>query len=313
MKCKQTFTPPHKKLLLAGIMAIFLCGCSSPGYSNQSQAQPENSMQVTESTTSDINLKTESFDSESSFWECASEKYSTEFQDVRDGNIKFQYAVVDGIIANCSSTGDGKVKIVVGYQMGDESYQFFEDSINVENSDIRYGKELLNTLVTNDTVRVCVWVVNSDFLDYGNLVAIQKTGHIDNFVQNYISESESKTKHDQLSDSADSRLKNASVFTADVYNGSSTEAIGQRAYIILTKSDLQEITAEGYSQFVSSVVKDSGYNWFSIICDDGTGINFAGSSSAFATYGKLDNEGGIIEPIGYITLTENGYTYENAK
>lgn len=287
-------------------------GCASSDTSSTINTVAD-SAAVTEASKPNINLKTDSFDSEESFWEYAINEYSTEFQQIRDSNIKFQYVVVDGIIVSCKYTDNGKVKLVVGYQMGDGSYQFFEDYVDTTKSSIRYGADLLNSLSTNDTVRVCVWVVNSDFLDYGNLVAIQKTGHTDNFVQDYIAnaETESVTAQSSDSNSADSRLQNATLFKADVYNGTGSEAIGQRAYIVLPKSALLEITAEGYAQFVNSVVKDSGYNWFTIVCDDGTGINFAGSLSSFATYGEIDSEGSITNPIGYISLTEDGYVYES--
>ena len=93
-------------------------------------------------------------------------------------------------------------------------------------------------------------------------------------------------------------------------NGFGTEVIGQRAYIIIPKDDLKNVTENEFSEFVNSNIKGKGYNWFTITCDDGMGINFAGDLSSFATYGKVDNEGSITEPIGYITLTENGYIYE---
>lgn len=314
MNSKHTFTPPPLTFASVVSVSLLIAGCTSSDTSSTINATVNNAA-VTEASKPNINLKTDFFDSDESFWECAINEYSTDFQQIRDGNIKFQYVVVDGIIASCKYTDNGKVKLVVGYQMGDGSYQFFEDYVDTTKSSIRYGADLFNTLLTNDTVRVCVWVINSDFLDYGNLVAIQKTGHTDNFVQEYIANAESESVTDQSSNSnsTDSRLKNATIFTADVYNGTSTEVIGQRAYIILPKDALKEITAEGYSQFVSSAVKDSGYNWFSIICDDGTGINFAGCSSAFATYGEMDSEGSITDPIGYISLTEDGYVYESIK
>lgn len=109
------------------------------------------------------------------------------------------------------------------------------------------------------------------------------------------------------------KFKNAIIFEADVTNGFGTEVIGKRAYIIMPKEVLQEITEEEYATFVETSVDGSGYNWFSIICDDGTGINFAGSFSAFGTYGELDNEGCITKALGYITLTETGYLYESAE
>lgn len=109
----------------------------------------------------------------------------------------------------------------------------------------------------------------------------------------------------------DQRLMNAVVMTADVYNGSNTQIIGQRAFITIPKEVLKQISEKGYVNFLNAKVKDSGYNWFSIICDDGTGICFAGSFTGLGTYGKINNEGSVTETIGNISVTENGYEYES--
>lgn len=53
-----------------------------------------------------------------------------------------------------------------------------------------------------------------------------------------------------------------------------------------------------------------GYKGFVIKCGDGTGIVHAGSYYACAVYGKLDTDGCIAEPYGYIYLTDNGFIYE---
>lgn len=103
------------------------------------------------------------------------------------------------------------------------------------------------------------------------------------------------------------------VKTADVKSGSG-DVIGQRAYISVLKSKFETVTEENYKEFVESVVKDSGYNWFTIKCDDGTGVCFPGSMYHVGDYGKLDDEGAILESYGTITLNENnGYTYEQAE
>lgn len=97
--------------------------------------------------------------------------------------------------------------------------------------------------------------------------------------------------------------------TKDVKSGSG-EVIGQRAYIRITKAQLKEITEENYKEFAESVVKESGYNWVSIICDDGTGICFPGSMYYVGDYGKLDDDGAIVESVGTISLAEDGsYSY----
>ena len=96
----------------------------------------------------------------------------------------------------------------------------------------------------------------------------------------------------------------------DVKTGSG-DKIGEYAYIRITKAQLQAITEENYKEFVETVVKDSGYNWVAILCDDGTGICFPGSMYYVGTYGKQDTDGSILEDYGTITLDENGgYTYE---
>ena len=108
-------------------------------------------------------------------------------------------------------------------------------------------------------------------------------------------------------------LLNAEVKTADVTNGTGTDKIGTRAYIEVSKSDLSSISDSDYADFIDTAVKDSGNNWFSIICDDGTGIIFTGSSAEIADYGKMDTEGRVTEVIGYIVLRSGNYSYEAAE
>lgn len=106
-------------------------------------------------------------------------------------------------------------------------------------------------------------------------------------------------------------LMQAKVKKAKIKNGLGTGQVGERAYIEINKEDLRNVTQEDFKEFASSVVKDSGYNWVSIICNDGTGICFIGSMEYLAQYGKIDNEGAIEEVIGDITIGDSGtYIYE---
>lgn len=82
------------------------------------------------------------------------------------------------------------------------------------------------------------------------------------------------------------------------------------AYIEVNKDTLKEITEEEYRAFAEEVVRNSGYRWFTIKCEDGTGIVHASSYYACAVYGKLDTDGCIVEPYGYIYLTDSGFIYE---
>ena len=98
---------------------------------------------------------------------------------------------------------------------------------------------------------------------------------------------------------------------ANVMNGTRTEKIGEYGYINITKEELKTVTEEQYKEFATTKVKDSGYNWVSIICDDGPGICFTGSMYYLGTYGNLDNEGCITEGIGNITLqSDDSFKYE---
>lgn len=106
-------------------------------------------------------------------------------------------------------------------------------------------------------------------------------------------------------------LTQAKVKTAEVMNGSGTEEIGERAYIEISKEDLQDVTQEDFKEFADTVVKDSGYNYFTVVCNDGTGVFFGGSGIIIVSYGKLNDEGMLEETVGDILLQDNGeYTYE---
>lgn len=108
-------------------------------------------------------------------------------------------------------------------------------------------------------------------------------------------------------------LMDYDLIVKDVKSGSG-DVIGEYAYIRIMKKQLEEIAEENYKEFAESVVKDSGYNWVAILCDDGTGICFPGSMYYVADYGKQDADGSILESYGTITLNESGgYTYDKAE
>lgn len=121
---------------------------------------------------------------------------------------------------------------------------------------------------------------------------------------------EAKTEPEEAKPESDNPLMNVEIRIADVMNGAKSEKIGEWAEIQIRKETLKGITQEQFAEFCNEIVKDSGCNWFTISCEDGTGIHFAGSISYVSTYGNLDNEGCIAESIGTITLQEDGtYSY----
>ena len=71
-------------------------------------------------------------------------------------------------------------------------------------------------------------------------------------------------------------LLDAEVQVNDVMNGAGTEKIGEWAEVNISKEVLKTVTNDQFTEFCTNVVDNSGYNWFTIMCDDGTGIVFSG-------------------------------------
>lgn len=109
----------------------------------------------------------------------------------------------------------------------------------------------------------------------------------------------------------DNPLMTAAFKTAPVLNGSGTEKIGDRGYIEITKEDLKSVTEEQYRTFIEKCVSGAGYNWVSIICDDGTGLSI--SNPSVSVYGELNDEGMITKTLGGIYDMDGGYQYKEAE
>jgi hypothetical protein len=322
MKSKHTFTPPRKitAFLLVGVLVLSSAGCSG-------SASDSNSVESTSAYCSDL----PTFTTEKKFWSYVDQNIPViTLADISGGAYNGSYVLIDSVIlgsycksSKSSSDGYDHIECRPAFATGDASYTEYYFYIAPSLApDFQYGTSYATEMQKNDLVRWCLLLNENGSFTENSIIGLKKIGTEANptlVTPEPVSESapdspESATSTESVAsdpDSADSRLKNATVFTADVYSGTGAEIVGQRAYVILPKDALLELTADGFTQFVNTVVKDSGYNWFSIICDDGTGINFSGSIYSFATYGELDSEGGITSPIGYITLSENGYVYES--
>lgn len=101
---------------------------------------------------------------------------------------------------------------------------------------------------------------------------------------------------------------------ADVKNGTGTEVIGKWASIEISKQELQESGKENFVSFVKSKVDGSGYNWFTLIFGDGTGLQFNESVISVGTYGEIDEDGCVTKSIGTILLkSDNSYEYSEAE
>lgn len=109
---------------------------------------------------------------------------------------------------------------------------------------------------------------------------------------------------------SDNPLIAAGIMDGFILNGSQNKVLGKYAKVYIDKADLKEISLEQYSEFCEAVLKPYLYGWTTIMCKDGTGIQFVGSQSAIATYGRVDYEGKILDAYGDIIQTADGFVYE---
>ena len=107
-----------------------------------------------------------------------------------------------------------------------------------------------------------------------------------------------------LANKSYSGISNISV--KDVFSGSG-ERIGKRGYAVFNPDT---ITETSLFEFYNEKIKDSGYNYYTLVNlkDRTKGIVFAGCYAG-ATYGDIDNTGGICSGDGDIEVTSTGITY----
>ena len=107
-------------------------------------------------------------------------------------------------------------------------------------------------------------------------------------------------------------LLKAELREADIMNGSGNAAIGTRAYIYVKKQELIDLTQDDFKEFIDKVVKDSEYNYVTIIAEDASkAILFPSSMVEAAQYGIVNVDGTLKTVFGYITLQSDGtYKYE---
>lgn len=85
---------------------------------------------------------------------------------------------------------------------------------------------------------------------------------------------------------------------------------GYRAYIEIGKEDALSASMEEYLEFLSQRVEDSGYNWWTVCFDDGTGLVYTGSLTYAVEYGALNSDGTMSCGYGYLMPEDDGtYSY----
>ena len=85
-----------------------------------------------------------------------------------------------------------------------------------------------------------------------------------------------------------------------VMNGLGTKPIGTRAELTVDKDSVKNLSDQDFDSFIETEIAGKEYNWFTIMFNDGTGIIFTGCDTTLPVYGKVDKEGMLEKPIGYI-------------
>lgn len=102
-------------------------------------------------------------------------------------------------------------------------------------------------------------------------------------------------------------LTGNALLDAEVHTTSSGSE--KHAYIQISKADALQVSMKEYLDFTTQRIDNHGYNWWTIIFDDGTGLVYTGSLSYSAEYGILNNDDTISHGYGYLYPNKDG-TYE---
>lgn len=101
------------------------------------------------------------------------------------------------------------------------------------------------------------------------------------------------------------------VLTADVMNGPKTKAIGTYAYIEMNRSELDGLSDDQWVE-IFDAVDGMDYNYFSIVCEDGTGAVFPGCSF-MASVGEMDDNGAIVKSEKELMCPDGKLSVEQAE
>ena len=96
----------------------------------------------------------------------------------------------------------------------------------------------------------------------------------------------------------------------DVLSGSG-DKIGERIAFSFNKAEFQSISYDDIKAFMDDKLegyKEDGYNYCSIVFDDGTGICFSGCSPILAAYGTIDGDGMVTESKGFLEDKDTYFT-----
>ncbi len=111
----------------------------------------------------------------------------------------------------------------------------------------------------------------------------------------------------------DNFLLDAVINTEELYISGSNEVQGLRGYINVSSSELSSMTPSQYYDFYETVLKNSSYQWFSIVCPDGTGLFIPDCADGAACFCTLDSLGRQTDIYGYLIIQNGTCVYQEAE
>jgi len=108
----------------------------------------------------------------------------------------------------------------------------------------------------------------------------------------------------------DNYLFNLSESMQPVMNGSGTEVIGSSLYVLADKSKVKSVSEQDWIDYLSLRVSARKVNWFTIVFNDGTGIEFPSCVTAIGMYGVLDSDYIVTTTYSYIRTSEDDVVEE---
>lgn len=108
-------------------------------------------------------------------------------------------------------------------------------------------------------------------------------------------------------------LLNAEIQTEEIYLTDDTNNIAVRGYINISNADLASMLPSEYYEFYETVLRDSTYRWFSIICPDGTGLFIPDCTDGAASFCTLDELGRQVDVHGYLLIQDGSCIYQEAE
>lgn len=300
MKKTSNFILIHPfSVVLVLCLSILVTGCSSAEKAVTSASNP------------DLRCKEISdYSNDKKFWNYAYKNIPTvSLAEVESGSYDDSYICVDAtVLYSRELAGDYDLLAAFEYENGNYGdCSFLPDGSGKDSC--MYGFKILPELKGGDMIKICAYIENGKISYYP--VAIKKisgTSSLD--VKKYLNdrnaafekqqaEAEAAAKAAKEAAKTGNPLLDADVHTDWVRTGDGSGVVGERAYIEISKTELKAVTEKQYIEFLEKI-ENSGMNWYSIICEDGTGITFAGCLIYLADYGTLDHEGCIVDLIGQI-------------